>query len=61
MKKDNRIVRPEQLNEKSLKGLQEGIEALRQKIYGESFDERMEKDPNAVKINGKWYDKRYIH
>lgn len=62
MKNDNRIFRKEQLTEEGKKVMNEAAESLRKKMYEtESFEERMEKNENMVKVNGKWYDKRYMH
>lgn len=61
--KDNRIFRPEQMNEKDVKVMNEALDSFYKKHYNKKSDEEREaemaENPNLIKIDGKWYDKRY--
>lgn len=61
--KYNRIYRPEQMNGKDLITMNSAMDSFYKKHYRHETDEEIEirrkSDPNLVKINGKWYDKRY--
>lgn len=61
--KDNRIFRPEQMSEKDVKVMNEALDRFQKKHYKFKTDEEIEaemaENPNLIKVDGKWYDKRY--
>lgn len=61
-KNDKRIYRPEQMSERHTQIFSERVDSFLDKHYRNkpTFEEKMEADPNKIKIDGKWYDKRYL-
>lgn len=63
MSKDNRIFKPELMNEQDKKVMNEALDSFYEKNYGKGVEERIQKarenNPNIITVDGKLYDKRY--
>ena len=61
--KDTRIIREEQMTKKDQKIMSEALDSFYAKHYRDKTEEEVEAEmaanPNYIKVNGKWYDKRY--
>lgn len=67
MKKDNRIFRPEQMNENDKQVMNEALDSFFDNAYGKGAEERIAKmneearknNPYLAFVDGKWVDTRY--